>query len=63
MIRDGGEIKVKSILPLEPYMLWAATWDSVGLSSEISTPKIFAQRADMYFKENIMKTYEYEHLY
>lgn len=63
LVRDGGEIKVKSILPLEPYMLWAATWDSVGLNCEISTPKIFAQRADRYFKENIMKTYEYEHFY
>ena len=63
LVRDGGEIKVKSILPLRPYLLWAATWDSVGLNCEVTTPKIFAQSSDRYFKENILKTYEYEHLY
>lgn len=63
LVRDGGEIKVKNTLPLHPYLLWVATWDTVGLNSEISTPKIFAQSADRYFKNNIMKTYEYEHLY
>lgn len=63
LVRDGGEIKVKNTLPLQPYLLWVATWDGVGLNCEISTPKIFAQRADWYFKENILKTYEYEHLY
>lgn len=63
LVRDGGEIKVKSILPLQPYLLWAATWDNVGLNCEVTTPKIFAQSSDRYFKENILKTYEYEHLY
>ena len=54
IIRDGSEIKVKDTLPLKPYLLWAATWDNVGLSSEISTPKIFAQTADQYFQDNII---------
>lgn len=63
LIRDGGEIKVKNTLPLQPYLLWAATWDSIGLSCDVTTPKIFAQRADKYFKENILTTYEYEHFY
>lgn len=63
MIRDGSEIKVKDILPLEPYLIWAATWDKIGLQSEISTPKIFAQTADKYFKDYIMSSYEYEKFY
>ena len=63
LVRDGGEIKVKNTLPLKPYLLWVATWDSVGLDCEVTSPKIFAQTADRYFKENILKTYEYEHFY
>lgn len=63
LVRDGGEIKVKNKLSLHPYLLFVATWDSVGLDCEVTTPRIFAQRADKYFKENILKTYKYEHLY
>lgn len=54
---------VKNTLLLQPYLLWVATWDNVGLDCEVTTPKTFAQTADRYFKENILKTYEYEHLY
>lgn len=63
LVRDGGEMKVKDTLPLTPYLLWAATWDKIGLSSEISTPLIFAQTADQYFQEHIVNSYEYQKFY
>ena len=50
LIRDGCHIKVKDILPLEPYFLFAATWDNIGLTSQTSTPKVFAQMADDAFQ-------------
>ena len=49
LIRDGEHIKVKDTLPLEPYLIWAATWKNLRLESPISTPKIFAQTADNQF--------------
>lgn len=54
LIRDGCHIKVKDILPLNSYLIWSATWESVGLESQISTPKIFSQRCDQQFN-NIFK--------
>lgn len=54
IVRDGAHIKVKDCLPLEPYLIWTATWDKVGLESQISTPRIFSTRADIVF-ENIKK--------
>lgn len=50
LIRDGCHIKVKDILPLKPYLLWAATWDQVGLESQTSTPRIFSEKADRMFQ-------------
>lgn len=50
LVRDGCHLKVKNILPLKPYLIWAATWDSIGLSSQVSTPKIFAEQADKQFQ-------------
>jgi len=50
LIRDGCHIKVKDILPLKPYLLWAATWDQVGLESQTSTPRIFSEKADQMFQ-------------
>lgn len=49
LVRDGAHIKVKDILPLEPYLIWAATWDKLGLESPVSTPKVFAETADKQF--------------
>jgi len=49
LLRDGTHIKVKEYMPLEPYMLWAATWENIGISSQITTPRIFAERADRCF--------------
>lgn len=50
LIRDGFHIKVKDILPLNPYLIWTATWDNIGLNSQVSTPKIFSQKSDQQFK-------------
>lgn len=54
LVRDGAHIKVKDCLPLEPYLIWVATWDKVGLENQISTPRIFAELSDKTFK-NISK--------
>ena len=48
-VRDGAHLKVKDTLPLEPYLIWAATWENAGLESRISTPKIFCEAADREF--------------
>ena len=50
LVRDGCHIKVKEALPLEPYLMFTATWENVGLESQVSTPKIFAKMADKAFK-------------
>lgn len=50
LVRDGCHLKVKETLPLEPYLMFAATWENVGLESQVSTPKIFAKMADEAFK-------------
>ena len=39
-------------MPLEPYLIWTATWNKVGLESQISTPRIFTELSDEKF-ENI----------
>lgn len=54
LIRDGCHLKVKHILPLNPYLIWTATWKNIGLDSQVSTPKIFSQKCDEQFK-NIFK--------
>lgn len=50
LVRDGAHVKVKGMLPIEPYLLWVATWDKLGLDSPLSTPKIFAQVSDERFR-------------
>ena len=50
LVRDGAHVKVKGYLPLEPYLMWVATWDKLGLNSPLSTPKIFAETADDRFR-------------
>lgn len=49
LVRDGCHLKVKDTLSLEPYLMWVATWDKIGLSDQISTPKIFAETSDKVF--------------
>lgn len=51
LVRDGTHMKVKDSLPLEPYLIWTATWDKVGLESQISTPRIFAELSDEKFND------------
>lgn len=50
LVRDGAHIKVKDCLPLKPYLIWTATWDNVGLETQISTPRIFAELSDEKFE-------------
>ena len=49
LIRDGIHLKVLNQLPLDPYLLWCATWNKIELDSNISTPKEFAERANTTF--------------
>lgn len=49
LVRDGCHLKVRDALPLEPYLLWAATWETIGLASRVSSPKRFAAEADRQF--------------
>lgn len=55
-VRDGAHLKVKDTLPLEPYLIWTATWENIGLESRISTPKVFAENANKQFQ--IISHYE-----
>lgn len=50
LIRDGCHLKVKDMLPLKPYLIWTATWETLGLASQVSTPKIYAEQADKQFQ-------------
>ncbi len=50
LLRDGCHLKVKDVLPLAPYLIWAATWDTAGLASQLSVPRIFAEQADKQFQ-------------
>ncbi len=50
LIRDGCHLKVKDALPLEPYLIFAATWDNIGLTNQVSTPMVFSEMADAAFK-------------
>jgi len=50
LIRDGVHVKVKGRLPLNPYLLWTATPEILGIS-ELTTPRIFAETSDRLFTE------------
>lgn len=55
LLRDGSHLKVKGTLPLHPYMIWAATWDIIGLESQTSTPRIFSEQSDSVFQKLFLK--------
>ena len=61
LIRDGCHLKVKDELPLFPYLIWAATWRSVGLASSLSTPKRFTELSNSIFNKlfhkNVVTTF------
>lgn len=50
LVRDGVHVKVKDNLPIEPYLIWFATWDKIDLESPISTPMVFVETADKQFQ-------------
>ncbi len=50
LVRDGCHLKVKDMLPLNPYLIWAATWETISLESQVCTPKIFAEQSDEQFR-------------
>ena len=50
LVRDGCHWKVRDTLPLQPYLIWAATWDLVGLPGPVSTPAAFAEQSDARFR-------------
>lgn len=60
LIRDGSEVKVKDILPLEPYLIWSATIKELDLNQETVTPKQFAEKADLYFRDHFRPDFCYE---
>ena len=51
LVRDGAHMKVREMLPLKPYLLWAATMDTVGMPGKKSTPEQFSKVADTIFEE------------
>ena len=50
LLRDGCHLKVKDFLPLDRYLIWAATWKVVRLDTQTSTPRRFAEVCDRQFK-------------
>ena len=60
LIRDGSEIKVKDMLPLKPYLIWAATAKELDLEQETVTPRQFAEKADRYFREHFRPDFSYD---
>ncbi len=50
LVRDGMHLKVKNRLELTPYLLFCATWETVGLPSPIATPREFAEAANAHFE-------------
>lgn len=56
MVRDGMHLKVKDRLELEPYLLFCATWDKVGLPAPVSTPKAFAEAANAAFESFLRRS-------
>lgn len=51
ILRDGCHLKVENTLPLSPYLLFAATWENIGMESPVSTPKFFTEMADATFSQ------------
>ena len=61
LVRDGCHLKVKDLLPLFPYLIWVATWKSVGLENAFSTPKKFTELSNSTFNKlfdkNVVTTF------
>ena len=54
LIRDGSEMKVKDVLPLDPYLIWVATIEELDLEPGAITPKQFADKSDSFFREHFL---------
>lgn len=50
LVRDGLHLKVENRLPLQPYLLWYATWDRAGLVQNRSTPREYTEKANAVFR-------------
>ena len=57
LIRDGSEVKVKNTLPLELYLIWVATVKVLDLNQASVTPRQFAEKADLYFRDHFRPDY------
>ncbi len=42
LIHDGIHMKVKNTLPLEPYLIWYATWDNTPSYNNVFTLQVLA---------------------
>ncbi|MEG2289015.1 MAG: hypothetical protein RSA29_12270 [Clostridium sp.] len=49
LVRDGCHLKVKNTLFLDKYLIWTATWESVNLKNQYSTPKEFTKISNEMF--------------
>jgi len=54
LVRDGAHLKVKNQLLIDKYLIWTATPAVLDLQ-ENTTPQLFAEKADTYFKEKFPK--------
>ena len=55
LVRNGGHLKVKDRLPLDPYLLWAGDWKRAGLPSSVSTPRAFTAACNDRFRHLFQK--------
>ena len=60
LVRDGSEIKVKDLLPLKPYLIWSATPKKLDFEYGTVTPKQFAEKADLFFKNHFRPDFFYD---
>lgn len=58
LVRDGCHLKVKDKLELEPYLLWVGEWTTIGLDTDISTPKEFTELSNSTFNRIFGKSIE-----
>lgn len=52
LIRDGAHLpKVKDSMRIADYLIWASTWEVLGLDSQVSTPNEFTKLSNQRFSE------------
>lgn len=60
LVRDGLHLKVKDRLPLEPYMIWAATSENCKQYEGEWTPLSFSEAADATFSKLFNQCRDYD---